>query len=89
MSAKLKGKGVRPEVKIVPENGLLNVGGVVLGEKVEKSFKVLNVSNFPIKFKVASISHGIYNKFGSKVFSFSPSEAQIEANKEMEIKVTF
>lgn len=80
---------MRPEVKILPENGLLNVGGVILGEKGEKLFKVLNVSNFAVKFKVASIAHGIYNKYGSKVFSFSPSEATIEANKEMEIKVTF
>jgi len=67
----------------------LNIGGVVLGEKAEKAFKVLNVSNFAIKFKVTSIAHGIYNKFGSKVFSFSPSEALVEANKEMEIKLSF
>lgn len=67
----------------------MNIGGVVLGEKAEKTFKVQNVSNFAIKFKVVSIAHGIYNKFGSKVFSFSPSEALVEANKEMEIKVSF
>lgn len=33
VSAKLIGKGVRPSVKVEPEDGLLNIGGVVLGEK--------------------------------------------------------
>lgn len=32
VSAKLKGVGVRPEVKVNPENGLVPLGGVVLGE---------------------------------------------------------
>lgn len=32
VSAKLIGKGVRPSVTIEPENGLLYMGGVVLGE---------------------------------------------------------
>lgn len=50
MSAKLKGIGVRPEVRVIPENGLISVGGVVLGEYAERTFKITNVSNFPIKF---------------------------------------
>lgn len=41
---------MRPEVKVVPENGLISVGGVVLGEYTERTFKITNVSNFPIKF---------------------------------------
>lgn len=32
VSAKLIGKGVRPMVKVEPENNLLSIGGVVLGE---------------------------------------------------------
>ena len=50
VSAKLKGVGVRPKVNVVPEKGLINVGGVILGEYAERSFKILNVSNFAIKF---------------------------------------
>jgi hypothetical protein len=46
----LKGNGVRPEVKVFPENGLVNVGGVVLGDYSERNFKITNVSNFAIKF---------------------------------------
>ena len=50
VSAKLKGIGVRPEVKVVPENGLIPFNGVVQGESAERTFKITNVSNFPIKF---------------------------------------
>lgn len=58
VSTILKGKGVRPEVKVVPENGLVNVGGVVLGEYCERTFKILNVSNFAIKFQLLSKAKG-------------------------------
>ena len=58
MSTKLKGVGVRPEVKLIPEDGLLNVGGVIIGEYVEKSFEISNVSNFPIKFSLLSKAKG-------------------------------
>lgn len=89
MSAKLKGKGVRPEVKVVPENLLMNIGGVTLGESCEKTIKVENISHFAIKFKITSNAHGIYNSNGSKVFSFIPSEASIDALKSVDIKVIF
>ena len=85
----LKGKGVRPEVKVTPENLLINIGGIVLGESCEKIIKIENISNFAIKFKVVSNCHGIYNLNGSKVFSYIPSEAQIEALKSIEVKLIF
>ena len=46
ISIKLKCKGVRPDIEIIPENGLLNIGAVLLDEYVEKSFIIKNVSNF-------------------------------------------
>jgi hypothetical protein len=42
----LKGKGVRPEVQIEPENGLVNMGGVLLDEHSEKTIKIKNICNF-------------------------------------------
>lgn len=89
VSAKLIGKGVRPQVQVTPEDGLINIGGVVLGESCEKTFTVQNISNFAVKFKIAEKVSGINNKSGTSVFSFIPSEAQIEANQSMEIKVIF
>lgn len=89
VSTKLKGVGVRPEVKLVPEEGLLNVGGVLLGEYVEKTFQIQNVSNFPIKFQLVSKAKGTQNLNGTQVFSFIPSEAIIPARQEMNVKLIF
>ena len=36
----MKGCGVRPEVNIEPEEGLLSFGNIVVGEIYEKSFKI-------------------------------------------------
>lgn len=37
---------------------------MVLGESCEKSFTVNNISNFPVKFKIAEKINGITNKTG-------------------------
>jgi len=50
VSVLLKGIGVRPEVKVEPEDRLLNFGNVLLGENCEKTFTVQNVSSFPVSF---------------------------------------
>jgi hypothetical protein len=50
----MKGCGVRPEVNIEPEEGLLNFGNIVVGEVYEKSFKIKNVSSFAVKFQLLS-----------------------------------
>lgn len=62
VSVFLKGCGVRPEVNIEPEDGLLQFGNVIVGETVEKSFKIKNVSSFPVKFNLSSEAFGISNK---------------------------
>lgn len=58
VSAQLVGRGVRPEVEISQKDGLLKMGGVIIGESCEKTFKVINVSTFPIKFKVVEKTRG-------------------------------
>ena len=50
VSVYLKGCGVRPEVSIEPEEGLLNFGNIIVGEIYEKSFKIKNISYFAVKF---------------------------------------
>ena len=50
VSVYLKGCGVRPEVSIEPEEGLLNFGNIIVGEIYEKSFKIKNISQFAVKF---------------------------------------
>lgn len=50
MSVFMKGSGVKPEVHIEPEEGLLYFGNILVGETFEKSFKIKNISSFQIKF---------------------------------------
>lgn len=52
VSVVMKGCGVRPEVSIEPEEGLLNFGNIVVGEVYEKTFKIKNVSSFAVKFEL-------------------------------------
>lgn len=40
VSVLLKGVGVRPEVKITPEDGLINFGNILAGETTERTFKI-------------------------------------------------
>jgi hypothetical protein len=48
----MKGCGVRPEVSIEPEEGLLNFGNILVGEVYEKTFKIKNVSSFAVRFEL-------------------------------------
>lgn len=54
VSVLLKGTGVRPEVKIDPEDGILPFGNVLVNESVEKTFTIQNVSSFPVNFNLES-----------------------------------
>ena len=67
VSVTLKGRGVRPEIRIEPEDGLLYFGNILAGESAEKEFKVRNVSAFAVKFKLVLKADGVQNKSGFKV----------------------
>lgn len=55
-------------MRVLPENGLIPLGGVVLGEYAERTFKITNVSNFAIKFQLLSKAKGVQNLNGTEVF---------------------
>ena len=59
VSVFMKGCGVRPEVNIEPEDGLLQFGNVLVGETVEKVFKIKNISSFAVKFSLKSECSGV------------------------------
>jgi hypothetical protein len=56
VSVYMKGCGVRPEVNIEPEEGLLYFGNVLAGETAEKTFKIKNISSFAVKFNLKTES---------------------------------
>lgn len=61
VSVQLQGRGVKPEVKINPENGLLGFSNVLIGEIAERSFEISNVSSFPVTFNLSSQVAGVTN----------------------------
>ena len=72
VSVLLKGTGVRPEVSISIEDGLMNFGNVLSNESVEKSFSIKNVSTFPVNFELISKVSGVENKSHLKPFTLIP-----------------
>ena len=61
LSIRLKGQGVRPEVKVLPEDGLINCGSILPTEYSERSFKIENISTFNVNFLLNTLSVGIQN----------------------------
>ena len=62
VSVNLKGTGVRPEVNIQPEEGLLTFSNIIVGETAERSFTITNVSSFPVNFNLVSQVNGVDNQ---------------------------
>lgn len=85
----MKGCGVRPEVNIEPEEGLLSFGNVLVGETVEKTFKIKNISSFAVKFNLVTEAYGVTNKKKEVPFLLVPSTATIGAKETYEVKIIF
>jgi hypothetical protein len=73
----VQGKGVRPEVQIEPENGLISMGGVLLEEYAERTVKVKNVCNFDIQFSLQKVGEGVLNSNSGSAFSYIPAQGTI------------
>ena len=73
VSVALKGRGVKPEVTISPENGLISFSNVVLGETTEKTFDITNISSFPVNFNFVNLAQGVENISKQCPFLLIPS----------------
>lgn len=89
VSVYMKGCGVRPEVNIEPEEGLLYFGNVLAGETAEKTFKIKNISSFAVKFNLKTEGQGVANKKKEVPFLLIPATATIPANETYEVKIIF
>jgi hypothetical protein len=89
ISIKLKGTSVKPEVTIAPEDGLLQVGAALPGERVERSFEIRNISNFPVEFSLAPQYTGIRRTDGQDAFLYFPAKGLIDSRQACTVKVVF
>ena len=89
VSVALKGKGVRPEVNLVPKEGLLYFSNILVNENIEKTFTIKNVSSFPVNFDLKSIVEGVDNLSKKRPFLYIPSKGTIPAEESYEVKIIF
>ena len=89
VSVLLKGRGVKPEVNITPENGLLAFSNVLVGETSERSFEITNISSFPVTFNLKSEVAGVSNLSKQCPFLLVPSHATIPAQSNYTVKIIF
>ena len=52
---------------IQPDNGILNMGCILIQEQAQKTFTIQNISNFPIQYQLKSEKQGVQNIDGSRV----------------------
>lgn len=89
VSVNLKGIGVKPEVSIFPEDGILKFSNVFVNETAERDFEIENVSNFPINFKLESVVAGVENLSKQKPFLLIPSEGTIPPKEKYKVTIIF
>lgn len=79
VSVNLKGIGVRPEVTVAPEDGLISFSNVLVNETADKAFQITNVSSFPVNFELVSKVAGVDNLSKQRPFLLVPSQGTIKA----------
>ena len=89
VSVHLKGRGVRPQLKLDPEDGLINLGNCVIGDTIEKIITLRNLVTFPFEFTLKKRSKGVQNYNGLVNFTFIPQESRIEPGKDLQVKIRF
>lgn len=85
----MKGIGVRPDINIKPESGLINFGGVLLDENAEKTLSIQNICNFEVEFTLQRMGAGVNNSNSSAAITYIPSSGKIAPNSETTVKVLF
>mmetsp|Transcript_1541 Transcript_1541/g.2718 ORF Transcript_1541/g.2718 Transcript_1541/m.2718 type:complete len:459 (-) Transcript_1541:18-1394(-) len=89
VSVKLQGTGVRPQVQIQPEDGLISFSNVFVNEVAEKTFTITNISSFPVNFELKSEVAGVENLSKQAPFLMIPSKGTIAAKKNYEVRIVF
>ena len=86
----LKGVGVRPEVSIEPEDRLIDMKSVLVGESAEQTFTIKNLSSFAVTYCIKVETNGLQNKGKEiKVFSYEPSTSVIQPNESVTVTAKF
>lgn len=89
VSVHLKGRGVRPQLKLNPDDGLVNLGNCVIGDVIEKTIQLKNIVTFPFKFALKTKFKGVQNQNGAANFTYAPQESNLDPGKDLQVKIKF
>jgi len=93
VQVQLKGKGVRPVLKIKPENGILQLGSVIYSkgctDYTEQSLEIENDSPFELCYKLETLLPADPNHIGPSAFTLTPSTGTVPGNGSKTVKVVF
>mmetsp|Transcript_81700 Transcript_81700/g.210345 ORF Transcript_81700/g.210345 Transcript_81700/m.210345 type:complete len:1701 (+) Transcript_81700:95-5197(+) len=89
----LRGHGVRPVLKIDPEDGILQLGSIVYSKECKdyttKKLEIKNDSPFELTYALESVVPADPNHVGVPPFTLTPSTGTVEANGTKTVTVTF
>jgi len=89
----LHGRGVRPVLRIEPEDGVIHLGAVVYGrdckDYTQAKLEIKNESPYELCYDLETVIQADPNHVGPSPFSLSPSTGVVEANGRKTVVVTF
>merc|ERR1740130_578232 len=93
VQVQLKGKGVRPVLKIKPENGILQLGSVIYSKAAsdytQQELQIENDSPFELIYKLETLIPAEANHVGPSAFTLTPSTGVVPGNSSKTVKVVF
>ena len=88
-TVKLKGRGVRPEIEVVPKDGLVYLGNTIANDTIEQTVNLKNIVSFPCEFEIRQLGKGVQNFNGVTNFSYIPNKGKIQPGQTLPLKVRF
>lgn len=89
----LRGRGVRPVLKIEPANGVIHMGSVVYSKEAKdyntQLLTIKNESPFELHYKLEFLLRADPNHKGVPPFALSPATGTVAANGSRTVTVTF
>merc|ERR1719453_1584891 len=93
VQVQLKGKGVRPVLKIQPESGILQLGSVIYNKActdyTTQELQIENDSPFELCYKLETLIPAEPNHSGPPAFTLTPSTGTVPGNGTSTVKVVF
>jgi hypothetical protein len=93
VQVQLKGKGVRPVLKIKPETGILQLGPVMFSKActdyTEAKLEISNDSPFELCYKLETLIPAEPHHVGPPAFTLTPSTGVVPGNGTQTVKVVF